>query len=34
MNKQILTRDFYKNDFFVDAVLEINEIDCRQYFCE
>ena len=34
MNKQILACDFYKNDFLVRVVLEINRIDCRKYFCE
>ena len=34
MNKQILSRDFYKNDFLVDVVLEMIEIDCKKYFCE
>ena len=34
MNKQILARDFNKNDYLVDLVLEMNGIDCRKYFCE
>ena len=34
MNKQILAPNFYKNDFLVDVVLEMNEIDRKKYFCE
>ena len=31
MNKEILARDFYKKDYFVHLVLEMNGIDCRKY---
>ena len=34
MKKQILARDFDKNDFFIGRVLAMNGIDCVKYFCE
>ena len=31
MTKEILARDFYKKDYLVDLVIEMNGIDCRKY---
>ena len=34
MKKQILARDFDKNDFFIGRVLAMNGIDYMKYFSE